>query len=643
MQLIYNNKHTFVVLLILLVASAVRLYNFTEVPFTDDEFSAISRLGYDSFSELMEHGVKVDGHPAGHHLFLYYFTKTFGLNRPALKLVNIVLGILGILLIYLIGKVWFNKSAGVFASAIFATLQYNIVNSQIARMYGFGIFFVLLATYCISLYIRRSERIHYLALILYVLSATIAAYSHYFSFLCIGIITLSVWLIEKAPKRNAVLIAGITILLLFIPHIKITLYQLGIGGIEGWLGELRFSFFTGYFKYLVHHSWLVLITIVLVIIFGLKGNAAFAERRYRWIALIWFLMPIIIGSAYSYFKANLMHERVLYFSFPFLILFLASFIRTLNVKQEFIMVFVLVAVNVSTLVLLRHHYELIVNDRFKLVAEKSVQWESELTDVSINAISTRPEIGEFYEHEFGKLKNKTILLDTISLKQYSEIIKNDTSEYHIFGNANQVEPTFFTVANHYFPNIVKRKYTMAGNIYLLSKSNEPKVDQCTYFAQKLLSNEEYAGKGIDSVFTDTLSGNIWYHISNEYAATTTFTIDEITFSKNNTIDITLMAHQIDSTGGAMIVTTIEKDGVTYDWRAKSFNEFLNPGDTAFVAFNLFLPVLKYPKGSELKIFIWNKDKGQYSVSNIEVKTNAGNPFTYGYISKIPFDLSKFCM
>ena len=105
---------------------------------------------------------------------------------------------------------WFNKSAGVFASAIFATLQYNIVNSQIARMYGFGIFFVLLATYCISLYIRRSERIHYLALILYVLSATIAAYSHYFSFLCIGIITLSVWLIEKAPKRNAVLIAVIT-------------------------------------------------------------------------------------------------------------------------------------------------------------------------------------------------------------------------------------------------------------------------------------------------------------------------------------------------------------------------------------------------------------------------------------------------
>ncbi len=40
--------------------------------------------------ELIEGGVKVDGHPAGIHVFLYYWTKLFGTNEWIVKLPFIV-------------------------------------------------------------------------------------------------------------------------------------------------------------------------------------------------------------------------------------------------------------------------------------------------------------------------------------------------------------------------------------------------------------------------------------------------------------------------------------------------------------------------------------------------------------------------
>jgi hypothetical protein len=57
------------ILLILFIGSILRFYSYVEIPFTNDEFSALFRLNFDSFSELIEKSVKVDGHPAGVHVF----------------------------------------------------------------------------------------------------------------------------------------------------------------------------------------------------------------------------------------------------------------------------------------------------------------------------------------------------------------------------------------------------------------------------------------------------------------------------------------------------------------------------------------------------------------------------------------------
>ncbi|MCA1758857.1 MAG: hypothetical protein LC658_03725, partial [Bacteroidales bacterium] len=58
---ITNNN---ILILILITATILRFFNFNEIPFTHDEFSAIFRTNFKNFAELIEKGVKIDGHPA---------------------------------------------------------------------------------------------------------------------------------------------------------------------------------------------------------------------------------------------------------------------------------------------------------------------------------------------------------------------------------------------------------------------------------------------------------------------------------------------------------------------------------------------------------------------------------------------------
>ena len=96
-----------ILFLIVLTGALLRFYNYAEIPFTHDEFSALFRLDFNSFSELIQKGVKIDGHPAGIHVFLYYWTKAFGSTEWVVKLPFTIFGIISIWLVYLIATKWF--------------------------------------------------------------------------------------------------------------------------------------------------------------------------------------------------------------------------------------------------------------------------------------------------------------------------------------------------------------------------------------------------------------------------------------------------------------------------------------------------------------------------------------------------------
>ena len=72
--------------LVLLVAAVLRFYNYADWSMSNDELSALTRLQFDSFGEMIQKGVRDnDMHPMGVQSFLWVWTHWFGLNETAVR------------------------------------------------------------------------------------------------------------------------------------------------------------------------------------------------------------------------------------------------------------------------------------------------------------------------------------------------------------------------------------------------------------------------------------------------------------------------------------------------------------------------------------------------------------------------------
>ena len=83
-----ENKFLKIVLwiVVLAVAITVRFWNIGDMHFSNDELSALSRISYDSVSDVIEKGVMPDGHPLLVQIFLYYYVPLVGADDFFIKL-----------------------------------------------------------------------------------------------------------------------------------------------------------------------------------------------------------------------------------------------------------------------------------------------------------------------------------------------------------------------------------------------------------------------------------------------------------------------------------------------------------------------------------------------------------------------------
>ena len=201
----------------------------------------MNRLHYNSFSEVMEEGVKLnDMHPPGVQIFLYIWTAMFGVSEIMLRLPFVLFGIGSIYLLFLVAKNWFNTNVALLTAASFSTLVFPILYSQLARPYSPGMFFTLLAVYFwTKIILSQKENPVWTNYIGFTLAGTACLYIHYFSFLFIALVGIAGLFFIKGKKRLIYIACGALMLLLLFPSYSIFNYQLAIGGLGGsggWLG-----------------------------------------------------------------------------------------------------------------------------------------------------------------------------------------------------------------------------------------------------------------------------------------------------------------------------------------------------------------------------------------------------------------------
>jgi hypothetical protein len=636
-----SNKQILAVVMI--IAAILRFFNYDDIPFTHDEFSALFRLKFDSFYELIEKGVKIDGHPAGVQVFLYYWTKLFGTIEWVVKFPFTIFGIFSIYFIFLIGKKWFNETVGLIAAVYVASLQFTIMYSQMARPYISGFFFGLVMVNFLTNLILKPERNFLRNILFFIISASICTYNHHFSLLFAFIVGVTGIILIKKEYRLKYLLAGLIVFVLYIPHLRIFFYQLGVGGVggeEGWLGKPNSDFLFQFIFYIFNYSFVALILSILI---AITGIIYWKERKIKYqfilISVIWFLTPFLIGYFYSIYYNPVLQYSVLIFSFPFLFFFMFAFLKEQSARVNLLLVILISLVNISTLIFQRKHYDLMYKSIFEHAVLDFKQNNCD-TSTTIFLVDSEKKRTDYFVRKH-RIRGKFIYISEkphSELKQLLEKEKKRKQKLYL-GCLSSIHPNVVPLIQDYFPTIEIQNNYFGGTTYVFSKEKNKTIQYIDFldFNSPISSNWTSIEK--NKIINSTSSPNqTTYHLTKDVEWGPTFAIPLMRKikNKNNFIDISVEAKSEDSLSGIVLVASLESNGKSIYWGGTDFSE-LNQIESNSNEMQRFHHSIKLSDiylnhtNLELKIYIWNKNKRDFFIDNFNIVLREGNPFVYGLI------------
>lgn len=634
-------------LLFLIVATGalLRLYNLPAIPLTHDEFSAIFRTQFGSFSELIEKGVMVDGHPAGVQVFLYYYIKLAGTSAPLLKLPFILSGILAIFFGWLVGRTWFGATTGLAVASFIAFLQFPVMYSQMARPYASGLLFSLVLTWLWTKVLFFDNRRPWLWTGAFSLSLALCAYNHHFSMFFAVMAWITGLFFLNQGNRKAYFAAGAFGLLLYLPHLPVLFTQLHTGGIEGWLNKPRFDFIFDYTSYIFHFSWLVgtllAALVVLSLVWSRKKKPV--NGRLVIVAFAWFIIPFLTGYAYSVFRSAVLQYSVLIFSFPFLLLVLFSRFRTTRPLHQVVVVALSFAVLIPSLIFERQHFRLFYRDAYReIVAESVAASDARGSGKVLVLLDSRKDISRFYLEQFGRPDFRLHYLEDFKKRMDLQVLLDTTRVGRfVLGTVNNGHNELYPMISEVFPYLEIHKFYSGGEFLVFSRErgtaplSEYLSATVNTFEPSLpdwgwVNKEQLA----DSVPID---GEVSFDNSRgqEYSPTFVKQIRDLMTGPDDVIDISADLRLPAVFPAAWLVITVTSGDKFLKWQAMPVNDFIRPGTTGRVYQSLRLSDIDFRHhGIRLTAFIWDPGKSPYTLDNFSVRVRKGNPLIYRLYRKI---------
>jgi len=635
----FKRSVTLILLLVIIVGLILRLWNFIEIPFTFDELSALYRLRFDTFSELVKNGITPDGHPAGVQVFLYYWVILFGEREFVIKLPFILVGVTSIYLVYRIGEIWFGKTAGILTAAYLSSLQLFVMYSQIARPYVSGLFFTLFAVLFWSKYFFESPKMKFLAG--FVVFSALAAYNHYFSLLFVTVLGISGLFLVRRKNLFTYFLSGVAILVLYIPHLSIIFAQAEMVTIGGWLGEPGPYFLLEFSYWLFHHSFLTIAVFVLIIVAGFIGNKPTQkldlQRKKRWILLLWLLPAPVFGYIYSYTKEPILQYSLLIFTAPYAFLLLFSFVGEWKVKKIGLAVILILSVNILTLIFSQDYYRNFYRQPFNQMVKNALAIEADNEEKVFIINDYIPYYTEYYFRKYDqKLPFYTTRNKDIKISDFKKMISNIDQDIVITSGLDDI---YFQVILEQFPYWEGFETGFTYEQYVFSKKD---LEGNNAFERTCISETsfnviedslwQYNKKDI---IVDTSSGSHRYLMTPEvlYGPKFELPLGDLMRDIYWIIDVEVELADADSNLNAVIVGEIKKGEELVYWQGADFSSFgLVPGKSqkVFLTMDIQKALSDQNKlnGELLRFYIWNRDMQQFMMKKIKIYLRPGNPGRY---------------
>jgi len=618
-----ERSETILLVFVLLIAVFLRFYNFFQLPFMHDELSALSRLRFSDFSDLIQKGIVPDGHPAGVQVFLYYWTSLVGTSEWAVKLPFTLMGIASVYLVYLIGKNWFNPTTALLSAGYIASLQFPLTYSPIARPYISGLFFSLVLVWFWSQLIsgrKRNELRNYIG---FALALALCAYNHHFSLLVAFIVGLSgLWFLKKINLKfyfASIILAVI----LYLPHFPIFFAQLENQGLS-WLAEPDYYFFIQYLSYIFHYSWLVFLSLVGVLIAGVLNNRSDGNNRIRMriVSFFLFILPVVIGYLYSVYVMPVIQFSMLLFTMPFLFLFLFSFLESKSFKFNFIALLLIFFVNIFTLFHKRDHFKIMREQPFNVIAEEfhDINYAEDSIKVLAFFLGNDNYLG-FYLDKFDRpVDYQSFIRDRMNPHLFREILENKAVDQVLSGN---LPLEYHPIIKEYYPFVVKHRSGFTFDFWRYSKHSE--------------DNNARISSGIFkevNPFYNAQSQFIEEPVS-DFSIAYKAPLNTIADSRFLILDISVEVKPLGEINEARLVNQILINGESKDWRESKFTHFIDVNKNEWQVVYLSNRIVHSIKNSrdfqnaEAEIIIWNEYREHFEIRNLSLSVRPDDNSFYG--------------
>lgn len=456
-----ESRTTFILIIILIAAFTLRIIHLGSFSLSNDELSALSRLRFDSFHDLVINGFYIDGHPGGIQVFLFYWTKLFGNSPFSVRLPFVLMGVGAVFFIFKTAKEWFGDTSGLVAASLLATLQFPLLYSRIARPYGSGLFFILLLAWIWTrLLTEKQDRKIVGYGIAYAFANALCMYNHYFSFFLAFIIGITGLFFLNKKNYLAYLAGAVGAVILFVPHIPITINHLSIGGVGEWLGVPDTGWIFKHILYIFNESLPYLIVIVVFCVVLLTGKYQRTKIPYRLIAVGWFLLPALTGFLYSKYVNPVLQDSVLIFSMPFLILFISGFACRKSDRIAHIIIIFLLFFGIIHTTHYKRFYTTQHFNEFKGVAEDLMNTYNiyDKKDISAGISINHPWYLEYYTKDSLAYPFSALdIRNRDDFPEFSAKLHSLQKPYYFFAWTKPVPSEIIEIIKDDFPFITFRK------------------------------------------------------------------------------------------------------------------------------------------------------------------------------------------
>ena len=620
-------------LIILLTAAILRFWDFPHIPYMADELSALMRTHYINLTDFLNNGAQLDTHPIGVQVFLLYWTKVFGYSEMAVKFPFIIAGLLSLYFIYKIAGFWFNNTVGLITASFMATIQYMVMYSQIARPYISGMLFSILMVWCWTNYLFNADSKKTKWLLGYIVFSTLCVYDHYLALLFAATVGLTGIFFLNKKLYKGYIIAGISIFVLFTPHLNLFFYQLSMGGVGEWLGKPRPDWIIVYLEYVFNFSkWMYLLVFSLILMGFIFRNKKHEAYKFRIIALLWFGIQFLIAYYYSVKVNPILQFSTLIFVFPFFLMLLFSMFGALKKTIIVPLVLIILCTGTFTLVFKRHHYKVFYNqpfDKFVTNTYKILDSIGNPENVTIDIFLPR-NYGDLYFKKYHRSFNYTVYNQYDNKrdpKGFKTYVNNQKSDYFVTGN---LPLEYLSIIKEKYPFIMAKDEGFTYSFYCFTKIKpETEIIETIAITNKTFENADYIKYSADWAKPFFLGKTeIPMDSTMEYTPTFSFKIKEVCAGfKFSIVNMAVDVSSLDTAANTSFVFDLHQGDESIIWTSSDLKKFNNypTKNTVYLSHIIsYQHILDYPD-AELRVFVWNRTLNRIVLSNFQFEVIAGNP------------------